>query len=140
MEQNAKQGEARRQLGSFSKAFEHAKALELSRKPINSCIDGVMSMKVDETAGRKSKFVLEVARSDAVLCGNASDVLPSTDGLSCGSGKLDLEKPMMDEVGLKPVPLSVILHPEVNSSKATPAHADHSSVIGCNGYGPSNGN
>ena len=109
MEQNAKQGEARRQLGSFSKAFGHAKALELSRKPINSCIDGVMSMKVDETAGRKSKFVLEVARSDAVLCDNASDVLPLTDGLSCGSRKLDLEKPMMNEVGLEPVPLFMIL-------------------------------
>ena len=50
-----------------------------------------MSIKVDEPAGMKSKFVLEVASSDAVLCGNASDVLPSTDGLSCGSRKRDLE-------------------------------------------------
>ena len=83
-------------------------------------------------AGRKPGLVLEVARSDAVHGANASGTPPVADGLSCVPVKLALEKPMMVEVGLVPVPLPMILPPEASSDLATPAQAAHpSSVIGC---------
>ena len=128
-EQNVLKLEGKRQLGSFKEAFEHAQALELSRRPYDNCLNSLEAMTV---AGRKPVLVPDVARSDGDLGALVSGRPPVADVLPCVPVKLEAEKPMMDEFGQGSVPLPMILHPEASSSLATPADAPHSSsVIGC---------